>query len=129
MNIMHGTEVPPEKDNSGIDLEAALAMTGGDVALLRDLAGAFLAEVPKLLHALRISVGQWDSNSLQAAAHQLQGVMRCLHAERALQQAQQLEQLCEGVTDWPAAENILVELSGTVASATARLNEFLDEQA
>jgi HPt (histidine-containing phosphotransfer) domain-containing protein len=125
---MHRTEDLPEQADSGIDFRAALAMAGGDVELLRDLAGAFLDEVPKLLRSLRIAVGQRDSESLQAAAHQLQGVMRCLHVEHALEQAQQLELLGEGETDWPTAENMLAEASATITSATDRLIEFLGEQ-
>ncbi len=125
---MHGTEDLPEQADSGIDYQAALAMAGGDVELLRDLAGAFLDEVPKLLHSLRIAVGQRDSESLQAAAHQLQGVMRCLHVEHALEQAQQLELLGEGETDWAGAENMLAEVNATVTSAMNALNEFLGEQ-
>jgi two-component system, sensor histidine kinase and response regulator len=122
---MHRTEDLPEQADSGIDFRAALAMAGGDVELLRDLAGAFLDEVPKLLHSLRIAVGQRDSESLQAAAHQLQGVMRCLHVEHALEQAQQLELLGEGETDWSGAENMLAEVNATVTSAMNALNEFV----
>ena len=128
-DTMHGTEDLPEQADSGIDFQAALAMAGGDVELLRELAGAFLDEVPKLLHALRMAVGQRDSESLQATAHQLQGVMRCLHVEHALEQARQLELLGEGETNWPAAENMLAETTATVASVMNALNEFLGERA
>lgn len=128
-DTMHGTEDLPEQADSGIDFQAALAMAGGDMELLRELAGAFLDEVPKLLHSLRMAVGQRHSESLQTAAHQLQGVMRCLHVEQALKQARQLELFGEGKTDWLAAENLLVEVTATVTSAMSALNEFLGEQA
>ena len=129
MNNMHEAEGTPEQADSGIDLQAALAMAGGDFVLLRELAGAFLDEVPRLLGSLRSAVDEHDSKSLQSATHQLQGVMRCLHIERALQQAQQLELRGEGATDWLAAKELLAELNSTISSAMDALSSFLGEQA
>ena len=125
---MYGTEVPPEKGDSGIDLQAALAMAGGDMVLLRDLADAFLKEVPKLLHSLRMAVGQRDSEGLQTAAHQLQGVLRCLRIERALEQSQHLELLGKGTTDWPAAEELLAAVTATIHPAIDALKRFLSDR-
>jgi HPt (histidine-containing phosphotransfer) domain-containing protein len=113
--------------DSGIDLQAALAMAGGDVALLRDLAGAFLDEVPRLVGHLRRALEEHDSAALRSAAHQLQGVMRCLHIERALHQSQTLEQHAEGTTDWPAVEKLLAELDQTLEVAVGALKKFLNE--
>lgn len=113
--------------DSGIDLQAALAMAGGDVALLRDLAGAFLDEVPRLIGSLRRALEEHDSALLRSAAHQLQGVMRCLHIERALHQSQSLEQHAEGTTDWPAVEKLLAELDETLEAAVGALKKFLNE--
>jgi HPt (histidine-containing phosphotransfer) domain-containing protein len=129
MESMHETEDSHKHADSGIDLQAVLAMAGGDLALLRELAGAFLDEVPRLLRTLRSAIDTRDTESLQAAAHQLQGVMRCLHIERALQQARQLELLGQAGTDWPAAKELLAELGSTIDSATNTLTEFLGEQA
>ncbi len=129
MDPMHETEDSHKHADPGIDFQAVLAMAGGDVALLRDLVGAFLDEVPRLLAALRLTVETHNSESLQTTAHQLQGVMRCLHIERALQQAMQLELLGQGETDWSAVEPLLAELNSTIDSAMGTLTEFLGEQA
>lgn len=129
MNNMHEAEDTPEQSDSSIDLHAALAMAGGDIGLLRELAGASLDEVPRLLESLRSAVDEHDSESLQVATHQLQGVMRCLHIERALQQARQLELLGDWGTDWQAANELLAELNLTIRSAIDALAEFLGEQA
>lgn len=124
---MDGAEGRPGQADPGIDLQAALAMTGGDRELLRDLAHAFLAEVPQLLHSLRAAVAQHDPESICLVSHQLQGVMRCLHAERALQQARQLELLAEDVPDWPTIASELAELNSTIDLALHTLNAFLSE--
>ncbi len=126
---MRDTEAPPEQGDSGVDLQAALAMVGGDVGLLRELAGAFLEEVPRLLGSLRSAVDEQDFESLKNATHQLQGVMRCLHIDRALQQARQLESPAAGETDWQAAKVLLAELNSTINSATDALTKFLDKDA
>jgi len=126
---MRDTEDTLEQGDSGIDLQAALAMAGGDVRLLRELAGAFLDEVPQLLGSLRSAVDEEDSESLRSSAHQLQGVMQCLHIDRARQQARQLELSGDGETDWRAAEKLLAELTSTISSATGALTKFLDDKA
>ncbi len=126
---MRDTEDTPEQGDPGIDLQAALAMAGGDVRLLRELAGAFLDEVPQLLESLRSAVDEEDSESLQRSAHQLQGVMRCLHIDRALQQARQLELLGNVETDWRGAKALLAELNLTINLATGALTKFLDDKA
>ncbi len=124
---MDEAEDPSDRADPGIDVQAALAMAGGDMALLRDLAGAFLKEVPQLLEGLRVAVQQRDSESLQTAAHQLQGVMRCLHVERALVLAQELERLGQAATDWTAIERLLSDMNSATGSAIDALNKFLDE--
>ena len=129
MNDMHEAGDASDRTDLGIDFQAALAMAGGDMALLRDLAGAFLEEVPRLLDAIRSAVRQRNSQSLQAAAHQLQGVMRCLHIERALQQSQELEFVSQGEVDWSAIKKMVTELNSTIDLAIEALNRFLSEGA
>lgn len=125
---MNGTEGPPEQGESGIDLQATLAMAGGDKDLLRDLAQAFLEEVPVLLRSLRAAVDHHDPESVRMVSHQLQGVMRCLHAQGALEQAGRLEQLAEGIPDWPTIAEKLSELNSSIDSALQTLNAFLNVQ-
>ncbi len=124
---MDEAEDPSDRVDPDIDPQAALAMAGGDMALLRDLAGAFLKEVPQLLEAIRVAVEQRDSESLQTATHQLQGVMRCLHVERPLVLAQELERLAQAATDWTAIERLLSDVNSATGSAIDALNKFLDE--
>lgn len=129
MNDMREAQGDSDRNHTGIDLQAALEMAGGDMGLLRDLTAAFLDEVPRLLDVIRSAVDERDSSSLQAAAHQLQGVMRCLHIERALQQSQELESLGQGGLDWPSIEKLLVELNSTIDAAIDALKKFLREEA
>jgi HPt (histidine-containing phosphotransfer) domain-containing protein len=46
---------------------------GGDEHLVRELVDIFLAEYPKLLHAVRTSASQGDGPALRRAAHALRG--------------------------------------------------------
>ncbi len=126
MNNMDDAEDARSGPISGVDLQAALAMAGGDIHLLRDLVRAFLDEVPRLLDTLRRAVAQREAQSVQAAAHKLQGVMRCLHFDRALHQTRTLEFLAEGEADWPALEATETELKTTIDTAMDALSQFLD---
>ncbi|MHB8902497.1 MAG: Hpt domain-containing protein [Thermoguttaceae bacterium] len=125
MNDVHEAGGLAGGSDPGIDLEAALAMAGGDRALLRELAKAFADEVPRLLGVLRSRVVEGDVPSFCDAAHQLQGVMRCLHMDRALEQSRELERLGEGEADWSAIEKLLVELDTTIGLSMGALDEFL----
>lgn len=126
MNNMDDAEGARSGPDSGVDLQAALAMAGGDLHLLRDLVRAFLEEVPRLLDALRRALAAREVQSVQGAAHKLQGVMRCLHFERALDQTRTLEFLAEGEADWPALEATEIELKATIDTAMNALSQFLD---
>lgn len=100
-------------------------MAGGDVKLLQELVGAFLSEVPQLLQTLRSTIDSRDAGSLQATAHQLQGVLRCLHMEQALQLARQLELIANEPADWQQIDRLMADLNTTIHTATQKLEEFM----
>ena len=56
-----------------IDLEVALARVGGDLELLREVAGLFLDDYPRELARLRDAVASADANLVERCSHSLKG--------------------------------------------------------
>jgi CheY-like chemotaxis protein len=75
-----------------LDYSAALARVGGDVELLRELAGMFLEEYPKLLEEIRLGLSEQNVPKAGNAAHQLKGLLAQFGAETARQAAYAVEQ-------------------------------------
>jgi len=66
-----------------IDYNAALARVGGDKALLAELAEMFESEYPLLLDAVRTGLRSGNGAAINAAAHQLKGLLAQFGAENA----------------------------------------------
>jgi PAS domain S-box-containing protein len=75
-----------------LDYSAALARVGGDVDLLKELAGMFLEEYPKLLEEIRRGLSEQNAATACNAAHQLKGLLAQFGAETARQSAYAVEQ-------------------------------------
>ena len=74
-----------------LDYSAALARVGGDVELLRELAGMFMEEYPKLLEEIRQGVAGQNAPAVCNAAHQLKGLLAQFGAETGRQAAYGVE--------------------------------------
>jgi HPt (histidine-containing phosphotransfer) domain-containing protein len=66
-----------------LDYKMALDRLGGDSALLAELAGMFEEEYPRLLEAVRRGLSAGDGQAVNAAAHQLKGLLAQFAADRA----------------------------------------------
>jgi PAS domain S-box-containing protein len=86
-------ESPAPPSDAELDRAAALAHTGGDPALLGELAAIFRGDCPRLLAALHGALAAGNAEGLRVAAHTLKGSLACLGAVPAARQAQQLEGL------------------------------------
>ena len=75
-----------------VDYNAALARVGGDVDLLKELAGMFMEEYPKLLGQIREGLERQDAASVTSAAHQLKGLLAQFGVEAGRQVAFAVEQ-------------------------------------
>jgi PAS domain S-box-containing protein len=75
-----------------LDYSAALARVGGDADLLRELAGMFLVEYPKLMEETRTALARQDAAAACNSAHQLKGLLAQFGAETARQAAYGVEQ-------------------------------------
>jgi PAS domain S-box-containing protein len=79
------------------DRAQALATTGGDAELLREIVRLFLAECPNWLAQCRDAIARRDAAGLRQAAHTLKGTLAGLGAQAALAEAQRLEAMgCAG---------------------------------
>lgn len=66
-----------------INYEMALGRVGGDRELLAELAGMFEEEYPRLLDGVRTGLRTGDADAVNAAAHQLKGLLAQFSADRA----------------------------------------------
>lgn len=112
----------------GVDVEAVLAIAGGDMRLLRDLLKTFLGEIPVLMRTIGEAIDRRDAGELQDAAHKLKGVVRYLHMDLASRQAHRLELLGEQSAGWEEAKGVFENLRSLVDDALRVLDDFIRER-
>ena len=74
-----------------LDLDAALERLGGDLEVLREVAGLFLQETPGLMAAVERAVQAGNAQALARAAHSLKGSVSTFCAQEAYEAARALE--------------------------------------
>jgi HPt (histidine-containing phosphotransfer) domain-containing protein len=74
-----------------IDLDAALERVGGDFDVLREVAGLFLEERPRLMADVEQALQTGDGPRLARAAHSLKGSVSTFCAQQAYEAARALE--------------------------------------
>ncbi|MBI2481746.1 MAG: response regulator, partial [Planctomycetia bacterium] len=85
-----------ESDQSEIvDFDVALTQVPGGVVVLRDLAGIFLTECPKLLEDLRQGLADENVEATHRAVHTLKGAARILAANRLTDISSEFEMLAK----------------------------------
>ncbi len=111
-------------DNDPLDLETALERTGGDMAILRDIAGLVLEHIPKWMSAIHASLDGSDGATLTRLAHTIKSSADNVGAERAAKAAARLEVLA-GEHKFDEARTALAHLDAEIAQllpAVARLS-------
>jgi PAS domain S-box-containing protein len=134
MHAVLGNEValPPEEqlepidrpDPDLIDWDAALKICGGDHALLRDIAEAFLEEQPRRLDEIQKAIDAGDWELLHRAAHTIKGSMRYFGAKAVFDRAFGLEQLA-AQQSLEGAEEILGLLKQELAKLVPHLINYV----
>lgn len=76
-----------------LDRALALDRVGGDEDLLREIAGLFLEDYPKLVQNIRDALAVGDASGLERASHSLKGAVANFGAEPAYQAALTLEKI------------------------------------
>ncbi|BDC50445.1 hypothetical protein F183_A27610 [Bryobacterales bacterium F-183] len=76
-----------------MDRELALDRVGGDEDLLREIAGLFLEDYPKLVENIKDALAAKDASGVERASHSLKGAVANFGAEPAYQAALALEKI------------------------------------
>ena len=98
-NLFHDRQAadePPEVPvgaGYALDRTKMLERIGGDRDLLKEVAGIFVSECPRMISDIRNAVKDGDAEALQKAAHALKGSVSNFAAEAAVQAAQRLEMM------------------------------------
>jgi two-component system, sensor histidine kinase and response regulator len=75
-----------------LDRDAALFRVGGDVELLREIAGLFAEECPRVIQELHAAQSKGDAPAMGRAAHGLKGSAANFGAGFAVELAVRIEQ-------------------------------------
>src|SRR5205823_4929110 len=86
-----GGDYPPEVFNRPV----ALAALGGNLPLLKHVAGLFFETYPRLLADVRDAVARRDAQRLKHAAHTIKGASSNFRAARTVEAALKLERMGE----------------------------------
>jgi HPt (histidine-containing phosphotransfer) domain-containing protein len=106
-----------------IDVAALLDGVGGDRKLLRRLVRLFLADAPKLMTRVERALARADAVKLQETAHALKGSVGNFDSGRAFQAVRHLEmlgreqKLVEAEAALPAAKSELTRLRRALEAA------------
>jgi HPt (histidine-containing phosphotransfer) domain-containing protein len=112
-------DLPPDK----IDRETLLNLMDRDESLLRELAGLFLADMPRLMAEIQDSVARGDCPRLDEAAHTLKGSIANFGARRASQLAARLEAMGR-TKDLQGAPEAFAALEKEIARVSSVLTEL-----
>jgi HPt (histidine-containing phosphotransfer) domain-containing protein len=104
-----------------MDRELALSRVGGDSELLKEIAGLFLNDYPKVLNELRTAASHGDAKGLERTAHGLKGSVSNFAAGPAVEAARMLEGMGRAERLEDAAQVI-----GTLELALAALRAELE---
>jgi two-component system, sensor histidine kinase and response regulator len=110
-----------------VDREGLLERVGGDLNLLREVAGAFVSESPRLLSEIRAAIGCADFKKLEHAAHSYKGAISIFSAEGGVSLAKELENM-GAIQDLVGAEDRLSALQECADSICSALNAILEEK-
>jgi HPt (histidine-containing phosphotransfer) domain-containing protein len=122
-------EPPPEEPQSGaIDKDEVLARVDGDIELLRELNGIFVAENPKLLTQLRQAMTEGNSDALGKASHTVKGMLANLGAKSAAEAALRLEKMGTG-NNLSGADEAYAALEKEIEGFSRALTALLEEAA
>ena len=110
-----------------VDPKSLRDRLGDDPTLLREMAGLFQADAPRLLEQVRVAVARGDAPGLFRAAHTLKGAVSTFALDESFQAAERLEAM--GRTgDLAAAGPAYHHLTEALARFQATLREWLAAQ-
>jgi PAS domain S-box-containing protein len=106
-----------------LDRSEVLDRVGGDAVLLGELVDVFLADCPRLCHAIEEALSQGEARNLSRAAHTLKGAVAAFGARSVRAAAEQLERLGEK-GDLTDARSIVAHLESELQRLKPALREL-----
>lgn len=91
VDVSRATEVMDGTPGVVIDRAALLERLGGDVALMKEIAEAFITGAPELIDQMRQAIRAQDCDALHRSAHTYKGTISIFGARSAAELAAQLE--------------------------------------
>ena len=119
---------PEEPQNGALDKAEVLSRVDGDIELLRELSGIFVAEYPKLLTQLREAMSAGNGDALGKASHTVKGMLANLGAKSAAEAALRLEEMRDG-NDLSGADEAYAVLEKEIERFSRALAALLEEAA
>ncbi len=116
----------PEK--AAADESALLERVGGNIKVLRDLAGIFLTDTPKRMKVIRAAIEKQNAGTVAATAHSLKGSAGIFGVKEIVEAARNLEMLGRG-GNLQGAREIFEELGLKIAGFEAVLKKITAEGA
>jgi PAS domain S-box-containing protein len=117
-------QAAPASGAPAFDVETALSRTRNKPALLKQLAGLLLQDMPRALETIRAAVAAGDAPALERAAHRLRGAAFVISAEPLAEAAHQLEQIGRNA-QFDQMEQGVAELEAHTAKLVIDLETFL----
>jgi signal transduction histidine kinase/CheY-like chemotaxis protein len=115
----------PIAAKSDFDRDAALALMGGDEAMLAEVAGLFLKDAPLRLASMADALARADAVALNRHAHALKGSSAYLAVDSITKAALSLETLGKR-NEWQGAPEILQTLVQAIADVQPHVLECAD---
>ncbi len=109
-----------------LDREEALSRVGGDVDLLREIAGVFLDDCPNSLQALRDAVSAGDAKLIERQAHTLKGSIATFGTGSVFEWARKIE-LQGRCGDLSTASTDLLHLEAGLEQLKSDLRGLINE--
>jgi CheY-like chemotaxis protein/HPt (histidine-containing phosphotransfer) domain-containing protein len=116
----------PAAAGDALDTTKILERIGGDRELLRELAGLFVGDCPRMLSDIQDAVRDGNAEALQKAAHALKGSVSNFGAEAAVQVAFKLEMMGRN-QDMTDATQALKELEREIGRVREGLSALAQE--
>jgi CheY-like chemotaxis protein/HPt (histidine-containing phosphotransfer) domain-containing protein len=110
------------------DPNVVLRRVDGDRDLLREVAGLFFEDTPRLLAEVHNAITRGDGNALERSAHTLKGSVGNFGARVASEAAHRLEQMGRQ-GDFAHASETFAELEGQITLLIPALEALLNEKA
>ena len=110
------------------DPGAALKRVDGDRELLREIAGLFFEDTPRLVAEVRNAIQRGDGKALERSAHTLKGSIGNFGARTAFEAAFSLEQMGRN-GDFSRASEMFTQLERQVTLLVPALEAVLNEKA